>query len=96
MKATALEKSDKALLKFDRLNYAIISYTPELLVPLSGSLDNAHLILAPSLSCEWRDTDRFCDRAIKMGLHGNAQNGNGSFEIMLHLEKSSKTSGRPG
>ena len=90
--ATAFGMTEEVIASIDGVDYATIRLTPEILVPLQRLSDDATLVVAPSLACEWTGGDQECGGGLRLGLRGTSRDGLTSWDVSLTADRIGDTS----
>jgi hypothetical protein len=85
--ATLLAVSDagieEAAVSIGQINFATLRITPELHIPLFADTDNAHVIVAPHVTCAWTGGRRDCGGGLRLGLQGTNRDRNMQFDVTV-------------
>lgn len=84
---TAFGMTEDVTASIDRVDYATVRFTPEILLPLQRLSDDATLVVAPSLGFEWADGDRECGGGLRLGLRGTSWDGISGWDISLTADR---------
>lgn len=69
------------------VDFAQLSITPEMRIPVYTNSDVASYVLAPSLFCDWTNGARQCGGSLRLGLQGTSPDQRARFDIAVNADR---------